>query len=57
MLDALVSLLITLPDPGRELAVARPSRSVSAVRDASRVPARWARFAACRSTCGSRATG
>jgi hypothetical protein len=31
----------------RELSVARPSRSVSAVRDASRVPGRWSDFASC----------
>jgi len=31
----------------REFAVARPSRSVSAVRDASRVPGRWSAFASC----------
>jgi hypothetical protein len=34
-------------DTDRELSVARPSRSVSAVRDASRVPARIARWEAC----------
>lgn len=34
-------------DRDRELSVARPSRSVSAVRDASTVPSRWRAFAEC----------
>lgn len=34
-------------DTDRELSVARPSRSVSAVRQASTVPARWRAFAEC----------
>jgi len=34
-------------DTDRELSVARPSRSVSGVRDASRVPHQWRPFAAC----------
>lgn len=34
-------------DNDRELVVERPSRSVSAVRDASRIPSAWRSFAAC----------
>ena len=34
-------------DDDREWAAARPDRSVSAIRDAATVPARWRSFAAC----------
>ena len=49
MIETLIGAAVeaATTDTDRELSIARPSRSVSAVRDASRVPARWQRFAAC----------
>lgn len=48
MIETLTGALVEVAtDNDRELSVARPSRSVSAVRDASRVPARWRAFAEC----------
>ena len=58
MLDLLTgaALEVAANDTDRELSVARPSRSVSAVRDASRFPASmlaWARCVAERESGGS----
>ncbi len=48
MIDTILSAAVEVAaDNDRELSIARPSRSVSAVREASRVPSRWQRFAAC----------
>lgn len=51
MIDTLISAAVEVAananDTDREWAVQRPSRSVSAVRDASRVPSRWRAFATC----------
>lgn len=50
MLDTLLGAAVetvATADDRRELSVARPSRSVSVVRDASAVPSRWRAFASC----------
>ena len=49
MLDLITgaALEVATNDTDRELSVARPSRSVSAVRDASAVPHGWRAFASC----------
>ena len=49
MIETLTGALVEVAtnDTDRELSVTRPSRSVSAVRDASRVPSRLARWEAC----------
>lgn len=49
MIDTIIGAAVeaATTDSDRELSVARPSRSVSAVREASRVPARWRAFATC----------
>ena len=49
MIETLTGALVEVAanDTDREFAVARPSRSVSAVRDASQVPNRWRAFASC----------
>lgn len=48
MLDLITAAAVEVAaDNDRELSVARPSRSVSAVREASRVPSRWRAFASC----------
>lgn len=49
MIDTLISAAVEVAAQAddREWAVARPSRSVSAVRDSIRIPARWQRFHDC----------
>lgn len=49
MIDTLISAAVEAAtnDAPREWAAARPDRSVSAVRQASTVPARWRAFASC----------
>ena len=48
MLDTLIGAAVELAhDPARELVVERPSRSVSVVRNASRIPTSMRAFAAC----------
>jgi len=50
MLDTMIGAaveVVAVTDRDRELAVARPSRSVSAVREAARVPARWSAWERC----------
>ena len=49
MLDTIVAAAVEVASNAddRQWAVQRPSRSVSAVRNASRVPARWQRFHDC----------
>ena len=48
MIDTLIGAAVELAhDHDRELVVARPSRSVAMVREASRVPTAWRNFAAC----------
>lgn len=50
MLDTIIGAAVeavAANDDRREWAVARPSRSVSAIREASTVPARWRAFAEC----------
>ena len=49
MLDVITgaALEVATHEKDRELSVARPSRSVSAVRDASAVPSRLVRWASC----------
>jgi hypothetical protein len=49
MIETLTGALVEVAanDTDRELSVARPSRSVSAVRDAATVPPGWEAFAEC----------
>lgn len=50
MLDTITGALVeaaAAADDRREMSATRPSRSVSAVRDASAVPSRWEAFASC----------
>lgn len=48
MIDTLIGAAVELAhDPARDLVVERPSRSVSVVREASRVPGPLRRWAAC----------
>ena len=48
MMDALIGAAVeAATDPNRELAVERPSRSVSAIREASNPPRRWLPFVQC----------
>ena len=46
--ELMITVALALPaTDDREWAVARPSRSVSAIRQAATVPPRWQRFEAC----------
>lgn len=48
MIDSIIGAAVEVAtQPDRELSVTRPSRSVSAVRDASRIPGRWRLFEKC----------
>ena len=46
-LVTVVALALPAADNDREWAVSRPSRSVSAIREATRIPTRWQRFHDC----------
>lgn len=47
MIDTLMHAALEVATTDRDWAAARPDRSVSAVRQAGRVPARWRAYAAC----------